>query len=167
MTYLRWSWAPMLCMAVAGCSDEVDNEGEGEDDDAGEASGVICTKIGSVALDATAAPEVEEGDAVDVQGSVVAPMDVTVRWVEVASVTVQRDQFNFRGWSVTLGADVVAAYTADGLATLPVTAYTSKGCVQKADDEALQVTIVSTSEEGGGGVGGTGSTGGVPSGGGA
>jgi hypothetical protein len=72
-------------------------------------------------------------------GTTNTPQGVTVRAVVVAGVDVPLTTFNFRGWSVDLSADLVTSLARSGIATIPVVAYASDGCVSLEPPLAVRI----------------------------
>ena len=78
---------------------------------------------------------------VTIYGTSSAPQGISVQSIFVASQPVAQSQFNFRSFTVQIPLDVLRAYEQDGVATLPVIAYTSGGCSEIVPEDQPAVTL--------------------------
>lgn len=127
--------ASALLWAAPGCSQS------SNDSTPDAASGVIgCPVSPDVALTASANP-VLDGPTLKVFGTASTGPGVTVRAIFVAGVDVPLTNFNFRGWSVDLNADLVTSLAHGAIAQIPVVAYTSDGCATLPSPLVVRVAV--------------------------
>ena len=74
-------------------------------------------------------------------GTTNAPNDVTVRAIYIGSTKAKKDEFNYRAWTADVDMAQLKALAVDGVASVPVVAFTSAGCQSLAEDEMPRITL--------------------------
>lgn len=106
-----------------------------------DAEGTSC----EADIDVTAhASDAVTSSGTTVFGEVNAAPEVTVRAIYVAGIGVTRGEFNYRGWQVDVPQPRLEALSENGIARLPVVAYTSIGCASLAEAMQPLVKVISS-----------------------
>ncbi len=100
----------------------------------------------NVGLSATTQSHPESGPF-HFYGTTTAPESITVRAIYVGSSPVTRSEFNYRSWTVALDLDELKALAVDGVASVPVVAFTSEGCQALSEEERPHVNIPSDDQD--------------------